>query len=688
MKIFGKSFILKRTNILWKNRKVISMTILELKNIKKSYFLGKEEFPVLKGLNLSFDKGDFISILGESGGGKSTLMNIIGGLDRKYEGEVIVNGTKQADKKEKSMDEYRRDTVGFIFQSFNLVSYLSVLDNVLISLKMTNLSHRAQVKKAEDLLKQVGLLEHKKKNPNQLSGGQKQRVAIARALANDPDIIIADEPTGALDSQNTRDVLEILSDIAKSGKTVIVVTHSQEVADYGTRIVHLADGQVTSDERIKPAYETVGKAREFKTKTLSFGAKSRIAWQHFLNNWKQNLMIMIGVAIGLFSVMFFLGLGNGAKGYMNKMVTDLANPNVPMVMKRVTSDENKKNAEAFQETTRLMPQNSTKTAISDTLINKVEKLNHVKQVEKAFDIAPSDFTVSLGVTKEPFSEIQTWTNVNTDSSLLAGEKPSEGEVAVPDTFAKKWDKTNWKKIIGETLHLEYKMLNKDGAPVAISQDVKVSGITKGSPAQNPLTMNFKTLQKSFVANHIVSEPNFIVPTIDDSHNVKSVVNKIQNLKTDGKKDFVTFSLGAVLKPINNITSIVTIVLALIAGISLLVSLMMIIATTYMSVTERTKEIGILRALGARKGDIRLLFVIETVMLGVASAILAIIVAFLGQGGVNSGVSDLLDKFHIIQISTGAVIGSVIIAIIIALFASLMPAGKAARLNPIEALSND
>ena len=664
------------------------MTILELKNIKKSYFLGKEEFPVLKGLNLSFDKGDFISILGESGGGKSTLMNIIGGLDRKYEGEVIVNGTKQADKKEKSMDEYRRDTVGFIFQSFNLVSYLSVLDNVLISLKMTNLSHRAQVKKAEDLLKQVGLLEHKKKNPNQLSGGQKQRVAIARALANDPDIIIADEPTGALDSQNTRDVLEILSDIAKSGKTVIVVTHSQEVADYGTRIVHLADGQVTSDERIKTAYETVGKAREFKTKTLSFGAKSRIAWQHFLNNWKQNLMIMIGVAIGLFSVMFFLGLGNGAKGYMNKMVTDLANPNVPMVMKRVTSDGNKKNAEAFQETTRLMPQNSTKTAISDTLINKVEKLNHVKQVEKAFDIAPSDFTVSLGVTKEPFSEIQTWTNVNTDSSLLAGEKPSEGEVAVPDTFAKKWDKTNWKKIIGETLHLEYKMLNKDGAPVAISQDVKVSGITKGSPAQNPLTMNFKTLQKSFVANHIVSEPNFIVPTIDDSHNVKSVVNKIQNLKTDGKKDFVTFSLGAVLKPINNITSIVTIVLALIAGISLLVSLMMIIATTYMSVTERTKEIGILRALGARKGDIRLLFVIETVMLGVASAILAIIVAFLGQGGVNSGVSDLLDEFHIIQISAGAVIGSVIIAIIIALFASLMPAGKAARLNPIEALSND
>ena len=201
-------------------------------------------------------------------------------------------------------------------------------------------------------------------------------------------------------------------------------------------------------------------------------------------------------------------------------------------------------------------------------------------------------------------------------------------------------------------------------------------------------MNFKTLQKVFVANNVISEPNVIVPTIDDSHNVKSVVGKIQNLKTDGKKDFVTFSLDAVLKPINDITSIVTIVLALIAGISLLVSLMMIIATTYMSVAERTKEIGILRALGARKGDIRLLFVIETVILGLASAILGIIVAFMGEVGVNSGLSDLLDKYHIIQISTGAVIGSVIIAIVIALFASLMPAGKAARLNPIEALSND
>ena len=187
------------------------MAVLELKNIRKSYFLGKEEFPVLKGINLEFERGDFVSLLGESGGGKSTLMNIIGGLDRKYEGDVIVDGLAQKIKKEKDMDAYRRDTIGFIFQSFNLVSYLSVLDNILISLKMTSLSDKERHERAIELTKQVGLYEHRKKNPSQLSGGQKQRVAIARALASDPEIILADEPTGALDSQNTKEVLAPVS---------------------------------------------------------------------------------------------------------------------------------------------------------------------------------------------------------------------------------------------------------------------------------------------------------------------------------------------------------------------------------------------------------------------------------------------------------------------------------------------
>jgi putative ABC transport system permease protein len=230
------------------------MAFLELRDIHKSYYLDKEEFPVLKGISLDFDRGEFVSILGESGGGKSTLMNIIGGLDRNFTGKVLVNGQLLDHHDQKQLDKYRRSTVGYIYQSYNLISHLTVLDNVLIALDMTTMSREEQRQRALKLLERVGLGDQVNKHPNHLSGGQKQRVAIARALASDPQIIIADEPTGALDAQNTQEVLALLDDIAKDGKLVIAVTHSQEVADHGTRIVHLADGVIDGDERLRPTY--------------------------------------------------------------------------------------------------------------------------------------------------------------------------------------------------------------------------------------------------------------------------------------------------------------------------------------------------------------------------------------------------------------------------------------------------
>ena len=210
------------------------MAFLELHDIHKSYYLDKEEFPVLKGISLDFERGEFVSLLGESGGGNSTLMNIIGGLDRNFKGQVLVNGQVLDHHDQKQLDNYRRSTVGYIYQSYNLISHLTVLDNVLIALDMTTMSREEQRQRALKLLDKVGLGDQVDKHPNHLSGGQKQRVAIARALASDPQIIIADEPTGALDAENTQEVLALLDDIAKDGKLVIAVTHSQEVADHGT----------------------------------------------------------------------------------------------------------------------------------------------------------------------------------------------------------------------------------------------------------------------------------------------------------------------------------------------------------------------------------------------------------------------------------------------------------------------
>lgn len=641
--------------------KGIHMSLLELKNIYKSYFLGKEEFPVLKGINLSFDQGDFISILGESGGGKSTLMNIIGGLDRNYSGDVIIKGQPQKNKGEKAMDEYRRQTIGFIFQSFNLVNYLSVLDNVLTSLKMTKLSHKEQLDQAEKLLKQVGLYEHRKKKPAQLSGGQKQRVAIARALASNPEIIIADEPTGALDSQNTKEVLKILQDIARSGKTVIVVTHSQEVAEAGTRIVSLTDGQITADERIRDPFSTGNDLEELSSRPLTRGASWKMAWAHFKNAWKQNLIITIGMAIGLFSVMFFLGLGNGARGYMNSFIDEIANPKAFQVTL--------KNTDAL-----------TSTGMTGKDKDRIGNIKHVTKTEYGY-YAPT-FTISYKDKIVQNSILQTTNDTIVKKNISNKAMPKGDQIVVSKDYAKKNISKDVKKAVGKKVTIGLTALGDDGKPITITKEYTISGTTE---QMNLVSMD--SLQKAATKQGAKLKPNFITASVDNLNNTKQAQNDARALKKNGKVLYSITGVGATLNSIVQITYIVGVVLALVAGISLLVSILMIVATTYMSVTERTKEIGVLRAMGARRKDIRRLFVNESLLLGVSANILAIITALAIQLLVNKLVYSTI-KFDIIQVSLATTISTVIIGLLIALIASLAPSGKAARLNPIDALASE
>ncbi len=332
------------------------MSLLKLSNIHKSYFLGgKEESKVLNGIDLEFNSGEFVSILGESGGGKSTLMNIIGGLDREFSGgELLLNNEKLDHRKEKQLDNYRRGTIGYIYQSYNLITHLTVLENVMVSLDMTSLSHTERVARAKQLLEQVGLGEHLKKHPNQLSGGQKQRVAIARALASDPEIILADEPTGALDSKNTQEVLAILKKIAADGKLVIAVTHSQEVANHGTRIIHLVDGQIDSDVRLGEPDSQDKTPAKIEARPLRAGASYLSAFKHLLYNFKQNSLIIIGTAIGIFAVLLFSGLGNGINSYIQNQVNSLVNPRSMTVLsnpsgKKLSNTEAQQSMQEFSQ---------------------------------------------------------------------------------------------------------------------------------------------------------------------------------------------------------------------------------------------------------------------------------------------------------------------------------------------------
>ncbi|WP_436635160.1 ABC transporter ATP-binding protein/permease [Latilactobacillus sakei] len=644
------------------------MTLLEIKDIHKSYHVNKEAFKVLKGINLKFDRGEFVSILGESGGGKSTLLNIIGGLDHQYEGELIVDGESLKNASEKKFDAYRSQTIGFIFQSFNLISHLTNLENVMVPLEMTDLSHKERVAKATALLEQVGLKEHINKHPNQLSGGQKQRVAIARALAADPDVIIADEPTGALDSQNTAEILAILQKIAEDGKLVIAVTHSQAVADYGTRVVHMVDGQIDYDKRLKDAYPAPAESTPKKNSPLSFMSAFKMAMQHMRYDIKRNLLIIFGASIGIFSVILMLGLGQGVTGYINDQVSSQVNPNTIQIARNVSQKQ---------------IEDGDQGNLADKDIKRFDKIKDVTKVEKGY--YADGVQVHYQKKSETIQMFQTFNKTERVQDIKTGTKPGANEVLLTKATAKKLDKKNYKKMVGRTVTVYVNAISKDQRPVQMRQDVKVSGIiNSGTEA-----VTYGTLAKMYQAQNLELEPNFAAVTVNKTQNVKAVQNKIKayDSKVDGKtqKDYQITGVGAILDSINTYLKLAFYVLAGIAGISLLVSAIMIIVVLYISVSERTKEIGILRAIGARKKDIRHLFMSEAFLIGLFSSILGALIAWGGQALVNV-IAQPLTHIPIVAITSGYVIFGIVISIVISLLAALAPSRKAAKLDPIEALS--
>lgn len=661
------------------------MAYLELKDIRKSYYLGKEEFPVLKGINLEFELGEFVSILGESGGGKSTLMNIIGGLDREFEGQVIVNGKALDHSQEKRMDEYRRDEIGYIYQAYNLINHLTVLENVKLSLDMTTLSNQEREQRALDLLERVGLAEHAKKYPNQLSGGQKQRVAIARALSSDPKVIIADEPTGALDAENTEDVLKILDEIAAEGRLVIAVTHSQHVADAGTRIVHLAEGQIDGDERIRPAYPVDDANHRLTSKELSFAVSMRTAYKHFKFHFGRNLLIVIGTAIGLFAVMLFSGLGTGVNGYVNKQVTDLVNPKAVVVTQYQKGSSSSGGTGASQQQAYAqMAAGTSKTNFKTSDINKIKKLAHVSSVQKLY--SATSVTVAYKGKQATAQSLSSWTSSNSNGTIKNGSKPGVGEVVLDkSSVAKNLTKSKAKSLIGKTVTLSYQAQDQSGNTVTVSFKAKVSGI---SSSQNSASyVNATTLTQAMRNAGVKPAATALAVKADSMNSSKTVVKEINRIKTNGERVFTATSVSSMISTIQTYIDLITNILAGIAAISLLVSALMIIVTMYMSVADRTKEIGILRALGESKRDIRRMFIAESLIIGIFSAVIATIVAFLAEVDANALLANIA-KYDFIQIGFNHVILVFIIAIIISLLAAWLPARHAAALNPIDALAAD
>ena len=285
--------------------------MLQIKNVKKSYITGTFIQHALKGVSLDFRKNEFVAILGPSGSGKTTLLNIIGGLDRYDEGDLVINNKSTKKFKDTEWDAYRNNCIGFIFQSYNLISHITVLENVEMGMTLSGVSAKKRRKKALEVLDRVGLKEHAHKKPNQLSGGQMQRVAIARALANDPDIILADEPTGALDSKTSVQIMELISEIAKD-KLVIMVTHNPELAkNYATRIIELKDGELISDSNPIKEEEKNNKKFNIKKTAMNFRTALNLSFNNIKTKKGRTLLTAFASSIGIIGIALILALSNG-----------------------------------------------------------------------------------------------------------------------------------------------------------------------------------------------------------------------------------------------------------------------------------------------------------------------------------------------------------------------------------------
>ncbi|WP_349819995.1 ABC transporter ATP-binding protein, partial [Coprococcus sp. RTP31081st1_E7_RTP31081_211007] len=317
--------------------------MLQLKNIVKDYHTGDEVVQALKGVSVNFRRNEFVSILGQSGCGKTTLLNIVGGLDQYTSGDLVINGKSTKDFKSRDWDSYRNNSVGFVFQSYNLIPHQSVLSNVELALTLSGVSKAERRKRAKEVLEKVGLENQIHKKPNQMSGGQMQRVAIARALINDPDILLADEPTGALDTETSVQIMELLKEIAKD-KLVIMVTHNPELAQqYSTRIVKLLDGNIIDDSNPfsdeDEAKEDDGSYEPRKTSMSMFTAFS-LSLNNLMTKKGRTFLTAFAGSIGIIGIALILSLSSGFQKYINDVQEEtLATYPVQITKKAMDYDE-------------------------------------------------------------------------------------------------------------------------------------------------------------------------------------------------------------------------------------------------------------------------------------------------------------------------------------------------------------
>ncbi|HHT92740.1 MAG TPA: ATP-binding cassette domain-containing protein [Clostridiaceae bacterium] len=771
--------------------------MLKLVNVTKSYVTGDFKQVALNNVSLAFRENEFVAILGPSGGGKTTLLNIIGGLDRYDSGEMYINGRPTSDFKGVEWDAYRNNSIGFVFQNYNLISHISILENVEMGMTLSGMSASERRERALRLLDRVGLKDHVKKKPNQLSGGQMQRVAIARALANDPDIILADEPTGALDSETGVQILDLIKEIAKN-KLVIMVTHNPELANkYATRIVNLVDGRIVSDSNPYEEEEHKQSGYKLKMTAMNFFTALKLSFNNIKTKKFRTILTSFAASIGIIGIALILALSNGFQIEIDKFEENTMSGFPIIIGQQATTvdiadmgkkfgEENRKYKE-FTDKKEVIPfdrseselihmNNITEEYIEylksidpnlllGTTYTRMTSLNLLKldrdNVAKIVSMQDLDMSVlpkkfgEEGFVEKNYDILYGKMPENKNELLLVVDKFNRLDKRVLETLGfSTYESIAFEDIIGTELRAipnnDYyverdgfftlvgnpadmtEIYNRETAIplkivgiLRIKKDKMLDVIRTGVAYSEELmeyiledseNSDIAKAQREADYNVLTGQP-FDLTTEkgkEDKENVLRVIgaNSVPLMITifprdfDSKDDVLAFldaynegkdskdriiytdMAEQITKLTKKIIDSISIVLIAFASISLFVSSIMIGIITYISVLERTKEIGILRSLGARKSDITLVFNAETFIIGVFSGLIGIAIASLLVIPTNMIIANYSNLENVAKLSPLHAIILILVSLFFTIVGGFIPSLIAAKKDPVEALRTE
>ncbi|SMB86198.1 macrolide transport system ATP-binding/permease protein [Pasteurella testudinis DSM 23072] len=644
------------------------MNIIEVHALNKYFGAGENRVHILKEINLQIKKGDFIAIMGASGSGKSTLMNILGCLDTASDGSYKIDSTETSPLSRDQLSDLRQKKFGFIFQRYNLLSALSAVENVALPAVYAGLPHEQRLQKAKTLLEKLNLGDKLNNKPNQLSGGQQQRVSIARALMNGGDIILADEPTGALDSKSGLMVMQILQDLHREGHTIILVTHDKDVANYANRIIEIKDGQIIQDTRRaddivdKPASVALKKNRfsQLKDQLLE---SFKMSVNAILAHKMRSLLTMLGIIIGITSVVCVVAIGNGSQQKILSNINSLGTNTMDIYNGTGFGDRraNRSKNLTIQDSEVLARQNYIESATPNSAVSGTLTYGSRAVTAQARGVGDQFFNVKGLSLKQ--GNVFTADDVKNNSQVAVIDENTQKEL-FPDSSP-----------LGQIIMIDKKPL-------------KIIGVAATNNNMGMASSNLNVwLPYTTAMNKISGEKTIDSITVKVNNNVNTQIaeKNLTQLLTmrHGKKDFFVLNTDTIKQTIESTTNTMTLLISSIALISLIVGGIGVMNIMLVSVTERTKEIGVRMAVGARQSNILQQFLIEATLICVIGGLVGIILSYFIGLLFNYFMTDFTMLFSI-----GSIVAAVICSTLIGLIFGFLPAKNASQLNPITALSRE